>query len=137
MGLYENIKDVAKSKGYSINSLEKEMGFARSSIRKFNDSAPSIKKLMKLANFLNVSLEELTGGMMREMPQEELNEINAIRAKNITNRYMRDSMFRTFCNMGKSLSLDDLELVTLMMMRLLPNNGGEEIIEDEYSDIQK
>ena len=137
MGLYENIKDVAKSKGYSINALEKEMGFARSSIRKFNDSAPSIKKLMKLANFLNVSLEELTGGMMREMPQEELNEINAIRAKNITNRYMHDSMFRTFCNMGKSLSLDDLELVTLMMMRLLPNNGCEEIIEDEYSDIQK
>ena len=29
MGLYENIKQVAKAKGYSINKLEQELGFAR------------------------------------------------------------------------------------------------------------
>lgn len=32
MGLYENIRDIAKTKGFSINRLEQELGFARSSI---------------------------------------------------------------------------------------------------------
>jgi len=36
MGLYEQIRDIAKNKGYSINKLEQELGFARSSINKFN-----------------------------------------------------------------------------------------------------
>lgn len=27
MGLYENIRDIAKSKGISVNRLEKELGF--------------------------------------------------------------------------------------------------------------
>lgn len=38
MGLYENVKEAANSKGYSINKLEKELGFARSYISKFNKS---------------------------------------------------------------------------------------------------
>lgn len=33
MGLYEQIKEVATAKGYSINRLEKELGFPRSSIK--------------------------------------------------------------------------------------------------------
>ena len=35
MGLYENVKEAAKRKGYSINRLEQELGFARSYISKF------------------------------------------------------------------------------------------------------
>ena len=41
MGLYEQIRDIAKSKGYSVNRLEKELGFARSSINKFNKNIPA------------------------------------------------------------------------------------------------
>ena len=44
MGLYENIRDIAKTKGFSINRLEQELGFARSSINKFNKNTPSIEK---------------------------------------------------------------------------------------------
>lgn len=29
MGLYERIRDLAKLKGYSVNRLEQELGFAR------------------------------------------------------------------------------------------------------------
>ena len=49
MGLYERIKELAKSKGYSINRLEKELGFARSSINKFNTNKPSIEKIQQIA----------------------------------------------------------------------------------------
>ena len=59
MGLYEQIRDIAKSKGYSVNKLEKELGFARSSINKFNKNKPSIEKLQQIADLLEVSLDYL------------------------------------------------------------------------------
>lgn len=62
MGLYEQIRDVAKSKGYSVNRLEQELGFARSSINKFNKNKPSVEKLQQIADFLNVSLDFLMTG---------------------------------------------------------------------------
>ena len=60
MGLYERIKDVSKSKGYSINKLEQELGFARSSINKFNKNKPSIDKLQQIASLLDVTVDYLT-----------------------------------------------------------------------------
>ena len=62
MGLYEQIRDIAKSKGYSVNRLEQELGFARSSINKFNKNKPSVEKLQQIADFLNVSLDFLMTG---------------------------------------------------------------------------
>ena len=59
MGLYEQIRDIAKSKGYSVNKLEKELGFARSSINKFNKNKPSVEKLQQSADLLEVSLDYL------------------------------------------------------------------------------
>lgn len=59
MGLYEQIRDIAKSRGYSINKLEQELGFARSSINKFNKNKPSINKLQQIADFLDVSLSDI------------------------------------------------------------------------------
>lgn len=71
MGLYEQIRDVAKSKGYSINRLEQELGFARSSINKFNKNKPSIAKLQQIADFLGVTVDSLTGSddNTKEHPQ--------------------------------------------------------------------
>lgn len=62
MGLYEQIRDIAKNKGYSINKLEQELGFARSSINKFNKNKPSIDKLQQIADFLGVTVDCLTAG---------------------------------------------------------------------------
>lgn len=61
MGLYEQIRDIAKDKGYSINKLEQELGFARSSINKFNKNKPSVDKLQQIADLLNVPMEYLMG----------------------------------------------------------------------------
>ena len=62
MGLYETIRDIAKSKGYSVNRLEQELGFARSSINKFNKNKPSVDKLQKIAELLDVSVDYLMTG---------------------------------------------------------------------------
>ena len=60
MGLYEQIKEVATAKGYSINRLEKELGFPRSSISKYNKNIPSMEKIQKIADFLHVSIADIT-----------------------------------------------------------------------------
>lgn len=70
MGLYEQIRDIAKTKGYSVNKLEQELGFARSSINKFNKNKPSMDKVQQIADFLCVSVDYLTsceeGGANKE-----------------------------------------------------------------------
>ena len=74
MGLYEQIRDVAKVRGYSVNRLEQELGFARSSINKFNKNAPSADKLQKIAETLGVTVDYLMTGK-EEVPGEE-SELN-------------------------------------------------------------
>lgn len=60
MGIYERIKEAASKKGYSINKLEKELELPRSSISKYNKNVPSIERIKKIADFLDVSVETLT-----------------------------------------------------------------------------
>lgn len=61
MDLYVRICEVAKRQGFSINRLEKECGFARSYISKFKTITPGTDKIQKIAEVLNVNIEELLG----------------------------------------------------------------------------
>jgi len=62
MGLYENIKNAADNQHKSVNQIEKELGFPRSSIAKYNSHLPSTDKIYKIAKYLNVSIEYLITG---------------------------------------------------------------------------
>lgn len=62
MGLYENIKTVAKHKGYTIAKLEQELGFPRSSISKYNTSDPSVGKIKQIADYLGVPYSVIMSG---------------------------------------------------------------------------
>ena len=59
MVLYDNVKKLCEEKGVSILSLEKALGFPRSSICKWNDNEPGIRKVQKVAEDLGVSSEKL------------------------------------------------------------------------------
>lgn len=50
-GTLRKCKKAANAKGYSINRLEKELGFARSYIGKFKTITPSVDKIQKLRIF--------------------------------------------------------------------------------------
>lgn len=80
MGLYERIRDIAKTKGYSVNRLEQELGFARSSISKFNKNTPSVEKIQQIADILNVSADYILTGKEDVLPTE----------KSLTSRDERD-----------------------------------------------
>lgn len=83
MGLYERIRDLAKERGYSINKLEKELGFARSSINKFNTNKPSIEKIQQIAELLNISVDTIIGEDNSKTETYYLNEETAKTAQKI------------------------------------------------------
>ena len=64
--LYDNVKKLCEEKGVSILSLEKALGFPRSSICKWNDNEPGIRKVQKVADYLGVSIEELLKDEQKE-----------------------------------------------------------------------
>ncbi|MCM1122153.1 MAG: helix-turn-helix domain-containing protein [Eubacterium sp.] len=59
--LYQNIKLRCEQKGISITQLEKELHFGAGLIGKWKQSAPSIEKVMAVADYFRVSLDELCG----------------------------------------------------------------------------
>lgn len=59
MGLYDRIKRVAKDKHLPISTVEKAAGLANGSIGKWNDVSPSVSNLKKVADALDVPIEEL------------------------------------------------------------------------------
>ena len=83
MGLYEQIKEVATVKGYSINRLEKELGFPGSSISKYNKNIPSMEKIQKIADFLHVSIADITGEEKEGGEKYYLNEETAEMAQKL------------------------------------------------------
>ena len=65
MSLIIKIKELAKSKGYTFASLERELGFGSGSIRKWDTNIPSADKLLKVAELLGVSVDYL----LKDTPQ--------------------------------------------------------------------
>lgn len=83
MGLYERIKEVASQKGYSINRLERELEYPRSSISKYNKNVPSMEKIQKIAEFLNVPISEIIQSEKETDNAYYLNEETGITAQEI------------------------------------------------------
>ena len=57
--IYQNIKSIADSQKVSIRKIEQDTGITLSSIYHWNDVKPSVDKVVKVANYLGVTVEEL------------------------------------------------------------------------------
>lgn len=57
--LYDNVKSICEKNGIPISKLEDDLQFPRSYICKWNKNEPGIRKVQKVAEYLNVSIEEL------------------------------------------------------------------------------
>lgn len=69
--IYDNVKSLCREKGVSISMLESVLGFPRSSICKWNENEPGIRKVQKVADYLNVSIEELVKDSQKRDKKEE------------------------------------------------------------------
>ena len=121
MGLYENVKEAAKSKGYSINRLEQELGFARSYIGKFKTITPSADKIKKIADFLDVSPDYLmTGKEKEDGPKYYLNDETAAIAQDI----FKSKELRVLFDAARDAEPEDLETVHSMLLALKRKERG-------------
>lgn len=57
--VYENIKKLCSEKGISIAAVEKEAGIGNGVIGGWREGSPRVDSLMKVANVLGTSLDEL------------------------------------------------------------------------------
>ena len=124
MGLYENIKKAASEKGYSINKLEKELGFARSYILKFKTITPSADKVKKIADFLNVSTEYLMTGQEKTDNEEKyyLNDETAQIAQDI----FENKELRMLFDASRKASPEDLKALHAMALALKRKDNNSE-----------
>ena len=73
MQIVERIKLKCKEIGTTMGSLEKELGFANGSIRRWDERVPGADRVIILANRLEVSIDWLlTGKEAGELTPEEL-----------------------------------------------------------------
>lgn len=59
MLLYDNIKKICLEKKIAISEMERDLGFPRSYVCKWNENEPGIRKVQKVAVYLRVSIEYL------------------------------------------------------------------------------
>lgn len=57
--IYTRIKQICKPKKISIRKLERELGFSTGSVCKWDVCQPSFEKVIQVADYLDVPLEEL------------------------------------------------------------------------------
>ena len=55
----KNIEILCKRHGITISGLEKRLGFGNSTISKWAKSSPTVEKATAVANFFNLTLDEL------------------------------------------------------------------------------
>lgn len=59
MAIYDNVKRICAVKKCSINMVENDLNFPRGSICKWNTNVPSVAKVKKVADYLDVTVDEL------------------------------------------------------------------------------
>jgi len=83
MQIVERIKDTAAKQGYTLSDLEHTLGFGARTIYKWDNNAPSVEKVLAVANFLRVSLNWLVTGKNynTETPEPFLQKYNNLPPK--------------------------------------------------------
>lgn len=57
--IFENIEALCKKNGTNIARLEREVGLANATIRRWTNSSPTVENLKLVADFFGVSMDEL------------------------------------------------------------------------------
>ena len=121
MSIVERIKETISQKGLSMRELEKELGFGRAAIYKWDKNSPSVDKIIAVSNFLHVPLSWLATGDSEN-----------------TSDNMIDTATLNFINKYRKLSdLDKTKIDYFMELSLLdvPSKGISYNIEETISNV--
>lgn len=59
MAILENVKAACKAKGVTVAELERSLDMAKGSVYKWDVHSPSVSKVVNVAEFLGVDVNEL------------------------------------------------------------------------------
>lgn len=59
--IVNTIKSICKEHDITITKLEETLGMSQGLISRWNKSDPSLSRIINIANYFNISLDELTG----------------------------------------------------------------------------
>ncbi len=59
--LYARVKKICQAKKIPIRQLESDLEFSSGSVCKWDENIPSVDRIIKTADYLGVSLDELLG----------------------------------------------------------------------------
>lgn len=73
MCIVDRIKELCKEKGTTLIGLERELGFGRGTIRRWDTSSPSIERVQKVADYFGVTANYILGREDKKLkdPQED------------------------------------------------------------------
>lgn len=57
--LYKRIQEICETNGITVSKLEKELAFSNATIRKWKTSSPSVENLKKVADYFDITVDEL------------------------------------------------------------------------------
>lgn len=71
IAVYDNVKSIAKASGISINAIEKQAGLSVGGVCKWNVVSPTASSLLKVANILGCSVNDLLSQSNDQVPGKE------------------------------------------------------------------
>ncbi|MCM1065911.1 MAG: helix-turn-helix domain-containing protein [Eubacterium sp.] len=108
--LLSNIRELCKKNGISVADLEKKLGIGAGTISRWNKANPSFDKITAIAQYFNVSIDELSGYRARSEPQNHISEETAQIIDYLTKKTMENEGNQTFWQDYMKRS-DDFELM--------------------------
>lgn len=64
--IYGMVKEIAKEEGVSIRSIERDLGFANGTLKRWDEHSPSVEKVKQVSGLLKVPIERLIYGQPKE-----------------------------------------------------------------------
>lgn len=118
-----NIKQIAKDKGIVLKTMFHEIGIGENTMANFKKSMPKVDTLGKIADYLNVSMDYLTG--RTKEPVQIMNNNSTINGGIQTQNY------------NNSAELNGLQKEMIEAMEQLPKTKQLEALQEVYKMIEK
>lgn len=113
--MYERIKELCDINGVSVNKMESDLDIARGSVCKIDKSDPGIKKLDKIAKYLNSTIDYIFYGLKKSNDEKWGDDVTHLYAKIRNDTELSKALLKYF-KMSDEKRKHVVELINLLSM---------------------
>ncbi|RDU23184.1 helix-turn-helix domain-containing protein [Anaerosacchariphilus polymeriproducens] len=84
--LLKKVKQLCNEENISVAELERQLKFGNGTIRRWNNTQPSLEKVNQVANYFNVGIEYFTKDNYRIPSRESIEFVNEFEELNSTQK---------------------------------------------------